>query len=275
MNNRKPRLYPAHITGLVFLIAAGVVYFIHPWLSAAILLFYIVLCVAACFFPQTNFLGPVIHRGKTGQPVVSLTFDDGPSEPVTRQVLDLLDLHQAQATFFVSGVHAKNHPDIIADIVGRGHSIGNHSYHHFPFLMMKSNRSLYYEIAEAQSVLRAMGIETKAFRPPVGIINPKLSAVLTSLDMFCITFSCRAFDAGNRRIKNLSVRILKKVKAGDIILLHDVLASDDGDSKKILREMDMILAGIKKNGLRIVPLGELIGREIMTKPGPFFKSQRN
>ena len=267
MNNRKPRFYPAHLTGIALLVAAAGVFFISPWISAVILLFYIVLCVAACFVPETNFLGPVISRGRTGEPFVSLTFDDGPSDAVTPRILDLLDRHQVKATFFVSGVNAQNYPDIMADIIVRGHRIGNHSYHHFPHLMLKSRRSLYYEISEAREVLRAMGIETKAFRPPVGIINPKLAGVLSELDMLCITFSCRAFDAGNRRIKNLSGRILKKVKAGDIILLHDIPARDDRDGKHLLREMDAILTGIRNKGLRIAPLDELIGREIMIKSG--------
>jgi len=265
MNNRKPPLYPAHFAGIVALIAASCVFFISSWLAAAILLFYVILCVAACFMPQSRFLGPVISRGKTGQPLVSLTFDDGPSEEATPRILGLLDRHQIKATFFVSGVNAQNHPDIIADIVARGHMIGNHSYHHFPFLMMKSRRSLYREIAEAQTVLSAMGIKTKVFRPPVGIINPKLAGVLNELDMFCVTFSCRAFDAGNRRIKNLSGRILKKVKNGDIILLHDIPARDDNDCKQLLNEVEMILIGIRDKGLRIVPLNILIGREFMIR----------
>jgi len=67
-----------------------------------------------------------------------------------------------------------------------------------------------------------MGVNVLAFRPPVGIISPKLPQVLNKLGLFCVTFSCRAGDAGNRNIKNLSSRILKKVKADDIILLHDV-----------------------------------------------------
>jgi len=266
MNNRKPRLYPAHITGIIFLFAAGASFFVSSCISAAILFFYVVLCIAACFLPETNFLGPVISRGRTGQPFVSLTFDDGPSEEVTRRVLDLLDRHRIKATFFVSGINAQNHPDIMADILDRGHDVGNHSFNHFPFLMFRSRQALYREIAEAQNILRSQGIETKAFRPPVGIVNPKLSPVLISLDMFCITFSCRAFDAGNRRIKNLSTRILNKVKADDIVLLHDIPGPEDGDGEYFLKELEGIITGIKNKGLRIVPLGKLISREFMVKP---------
>jgi peptidoglycan/xylan/chitin deacetylase (PgdA/CDA1 family) len=80
--------------------------------------------------------------------------------------------------------------------------------------------------------------------------------------MFCITFSCRAFDAGNRRVKNLGSKILKKVKGDDIILLHDVLPRCEEDSDILLSEIERILQGLMVKGLKVVPLSALISREI-------------
>jgi peptidoglycan/xylan/chitin deacetylase (PgdA/CDA1 family) len=154
------------------------------------------------------------------------------------------------------------HPEIIKEIIARGHTIGNHTFNHNPFVMLRSYNYLYQEIFRAQEVLREMGIHTSAFRPPVGIINPKLSPILDKLGMFCVTFSCRAFDAGNRRIKNLSSKIVKKVKADDIILLHDVPPLCKEDSVILLSELENMLRGIIGKGLKIVPLSALIGRDI-------------
>mgnify|MGYP001251436121 CR=1 FL=1 len=263
MNNPKPRLYPAHIAGIVLIVAASGAFFLSPWISILLLSFYVILCVVACFLPQTQFLGPVIHRGRTGLPQVSITFDDGPSEGVTPAILELLDQYRVKAAFFVSGLNAKRHPDLVAEILARGHIIGNHSYHHFPYLMLKSRRVLFDEISKAQSILRDLGVETKAFRPPVGIVNPKLAFVLNDLDLICVTFSCRAFDAGNRNTHKLSNRILKKVKADDIILLHDVPARDDPENQWFLREIEKILIGVRNKGLTVVSLAELIGRDLM------------
>jgi len=123
---------PAVVTGIILLAGSALVFLVNPLLAAAIALFYILLCVTASFFPQTNFLLPVISRGQTGKNMVALTFDDGPAEPTTRQVLDLLDKYSVQATFFVSGINALRYPEIIKDIVSRGHSIGNHSLSHNP-----------------------------------------------------------------------------------------------------------------------------------------------
>ena len=257
------RLNMAEATGITLLPIAAIVFFMNPRIAAAVAFLYILLCVLACFFPQTNFFLPVINRGNTGKNMVALTFDDGPSELITKQILDLLDKYSVKATFFVSGVNALRHPEIIRDIIIRGHAVGNHSYSHNPFLMLKSYRTLYREITEAQKVLQEMGIEALAFRPPVGIVNPKLPSVLDKLGMYCITFNCRAFDAGNFRVKDISKKVLKKVKADDIILLHDVPARQKKNNAVFLSEIDILLDGIVSKGLTIVPLSVLINKEIM------------
>ena len=262
MKSKFPFGSPAQITGIIILAGATAVFFINPLAAAAVAFFYIVLCVVASFFPRSNFFLPVISRGNTGQNLVALTFDDGPMEPTTRQIMDLLDRYSVKATFFVSGVNALKYPEIIKEIIARGHTIGNHSFHHNPFVMLRSYNYLYQEIFRTRDVLKKMGIQTLAFRPPVGIINPKLSPILDKLGMFCVTFSCRAFDAGNRRLKNIASHILKKVKADDIILLHDVPPRRKEESVILLSEIESILQGLTVKGLKVVPLSALIGREI-------------
>ncbi|MFZ3157838.1 MAG: polysaccharide deacetylase family protein [Smithella sp.] len=241
---------------------AAAVFFVYSLLAIVIALFYILLCVAASFFYRSNFYLPVISRGNTDQKLVALTFDDGPTEPTTRQILELLDKYSVKATFFVSGVNALKHPEIINEIIDRGHTIGNHSFHHNPFLMLGSYNYLYQEVSRTQEVLKNMGVKVLAFRPPVGIISPKLPSVLNKLGMFCVTFSCRAFDAGNRRIGHLASKILKKVKADDIIVLHDIPPRKKEDSDILLPEIEKILQGLIGNGLKVVPLSKLIDRKI-------------
>lgn len=263
MKKKLPLLNPAEALGIILLAVAALVYFINPLLSAAIALFYILLCVTASFFPQMNFFLPVISRGNTRENLVALTFDDGPTEPTTKQILDLLDKYPVKATFFVSGVHALSQPGIIREIISRGHTIGNHSFTHNPFLMLKNYRSLYQEIFKAQEVLQNMGIKALAFRPPVGIVNPKLPSILAKLQMYCVTFSCRSFDAGNFFVNNIGKKILKKVKSDDIILLHDVPTHRKKDNAVFLSEIKIMLDGIMARGFKIVPLSVLINKEVM------------
>lgn len=256
-------VYPAHIAGAIVLISAAGIYFLAPMAAAFLLMVYVALCVAACFFPGTNFLGPVISRGLTKERKVALTFDDGPSEQTTLKILDLLDRHKVKAAFFVSGANTRRHPELISEIVRRGHEIGNHSMGHDPLLMLKSTKTLDREVRQAARVLREAGVEAFAFRPPVGIVNPKLFPVLHSMGLVCVTFSLRARDFGNRRVKNLAARILPKVRGDDIILLHDTPVRRHTDEALLWEEFEKILVGLKKTGLKVVPLSELIGRQIM------------
>ncbi|PKN38829.1 MAG: polysaccharide deacetylase family protein [Deltaproteobacteria bacterium HGW-Deltaproteobacteria-2] len=262
MKKKLSSLSPAQITGIVFLFVAAAAFFVDSLLAIIIALLYILLCVVASFCYRSSFYLPVISRGNTGQNLVALTFDDGPAEPTTKQILELLDKYSVKATFFVSGVNALKHPELITEIINRGHTIGNHSFHHNPFLMLGRYNYLYQEVSRAQEVLKDMGVNAPAFRPPVGIISPKLPSVLNKLGMFCVTFNCRAYDAGNRCVNNLSLRILKKVKADDIILLHDANPRGKEDSAVLISEIEKILRGLIVKDLKGVPLSALIGREI-------------
>lgn len=264
MSNETFKFYPAHVAGVIAIAAGCAAFFIHPLLSVVLFLLYILLCVGACFFPGTNFLGKVVSRGCTGQNKVALTFDDGPSGATTPKILDLLDRHRAQATFFVSGVNALRHPDLIREIIRRGHTIGNHSMNHDALIMLKGKQALEREVREADRVLRSMGILAKAFRPPVGIINPQLPPVLAELGLVCVVFSRRARDAGNRRVRNLASKILKKVKGDDIILLHDQPPGRPEDDALLWLELELLLAGIVERGLQIVPLSRLTGEQLMS-----------
>jgi hypothetical protein len=134
---------------------------------------------------------------------------------------------------------------------------------HDPFLMLKSARTIDREVHQARLVLRASGIEALAFRPPVGIINPKLPPILERRGLICVTFSRRARDAGNRRVKNLSGRILKKVRGDDIILLHDTPVRQGQDQMQLWREFEKIFIGLQEAGLKTVSLAELTGRQMM------------
>ncbi len=228
------------------------------------LLAFVLVCAIAPFLPSFGFFLPVVSRGKRGEQGVALTFDDGPDPAFTPRLLDLLDRHGVRATFFVTGGNAARHPAIVRDTLARGHAIGNHSYRHLPWLMLKGMRTLRREVQAAQSVLGRFGIVPLAFRPPVGITNPHLWRVLLEQGMYCVNFSCRAGDMGNRRIARLASRVLKKVAPGDIIALHDV-APPRASADLLLGEFDALIRGLKQKGLDVVPLARLIGREVMVR----------
>jgi peptidoglycan/xylan/chitin deacetylase (PgdA/CDA1 family) len=131
--------------------------------------------------------------------------------------------------------------------------------------MLRCSEKLYREIESTQVLLKHFGISPAAFRPPVGATNPRLAKVLLQQGLYCVTFSCRAFDGGNRDIKGLSGKILNKVKSDNIVLLHDIKPKVATDTEYFLREIDMLLSCLKNKGLQIVPLAELLGRPVMMR----------
>ncbi len=258
-------LSPAFLAGMMAFLASSLMLLIRPALVVAPLGVFVLLCLVAPFLPGVGFFLPVISRRKTGRRAVALTFDDGPDPDVTPQLLDLLRRYGVQATFFVAGARAERHPELIRGILSRGHTLGNHSYHHDPLLMLRSRAKLREEVARTQDLLAAFAVRPLTFRPPVGIMNPRLPGVLRALGMYCVTFSCRAFDRGNRRIAGLAEIILKKVRPGDIILLHDVAPKGGEGIEEWLAEMEGIVSGLKRQGYEILPLPELIDRPVMER----------
>ncbi len=254
---------PAMVTGFFAIALALIMASFHVALAVIPLSGYLCLCAVAPFFPALSFFLPVISRGHTERSAVSITFDDGPDPVTTGPLLQLLERHAAKAVFFVTGERAVKYGNLISEILDRGHDVANHSYSHDPFLMLRPAKKLYQEIEATQILLRQFGILPLAFRPPVGITNPKLGHILNQQGLYCINFSCRAFDMGNRRIYGLSGKILKKIKPDDIILLHDVAPKRGMSADEWLHEIDLMLAGLNNKGLQVVPLGKLLRRKIM------------
>ncbi|RJP82353.1 MAG: polysaccharide deacetylase family protein [Desulfobacteraceae bacterium] len=260
------RLPISHLLGMVSLSSALLVSAWDVTFSIIPLALFVIISFIAPFFTGTGYYLPVITRGNPSGNVVSLTFDDGPDPISTPCLLTLLAEKKTTATFFVTGEHASRHPDLIRKIIREGHTIGNHSYHHDPLIMLKSAKRLFQEIQRTQALLNSYGIHPLAFRPPAGITNPKLGSILTRLGMYCVNYRCRAFDMGNRRIGNLSQKILRKIKPGDIILLHDIVPAKNKKwfVSDWLMEIETILDNIQKRGWKIIPLADLIQRPVMT-----------
>lgn len=269
--SKKNALTTGEKTGIAAFILAGLFFVLFG--SGWGLLFpagFILVCLAAPFATRYGFFLPVICRGPRNVRCVSLTFDDGPDSATTPLVLNLLKSYQVSATFFVTGKNAADHPDLIARILDQGHTIGNHTYSHDPLIMLKSGQRLKEEIIKTQAVLAAHGIRPLVFRPPAGITNPKLGPVLAELGLSAVNFSCRAMDKGNRRISGIALKILGRVRAGDIILLHDSKpwAENPGDQdntalSSFLTELERVLDGLETRKLSVVPLSELIGQAVM------------
>jgi peptidoglycan/xylan/chitin deacetylase (PgdA/CDA1 family) len=251
--------------GCVALLASVLLLGVDPRLAAIPLLVFILLCAVAPFFPASSFFLPVISRGTSGKRAVALTFDDGPDPMTTPGLLLLLKKHHVMATFFVNGSKAVRYPQLVVELRAQGHTLANHSFNHDTFGSFKRTKTMAREIEATQSVLRAAGVVALAYRPPMGITVPRLGRLMKQNGMYVVNFSCRARDGGNRWIRNLSRKILKRVRADDIVLLHDVAPTPPSLLPYWLNEIDLIIRGIRNNGMEILPLADIIGRPVMIR----------
>ena len=178
--------------------------------------------VWATLWPRSRWLSPVLSRLPTTRRVVWLTIDDGPSAD-TLEILDLLDVHAARATFFVVGERATARPDAVREIVRRGHTLGNHSATHpsawfwaLPPARMRA------EIARTQAVLAGItGVAPRWFRAVVGMANPFVAAELKRHGLARVAWSARGFDAVAADPAQVVARIERGLRPGTIVLAHE------------------------------------------------------
>src|SRR5579863_189882 len=122
---------------------------------------------------SSSVFAPSVYHGDRSRPVLSLTFDDGPSES-TPALLEILSRHGVRATFFLCGSNVRRLPAIAREVRAAGHEIGNHSDSH-PRLDFKSSEFIYRELAVAQeTILTQTGAAPKLFRAPYGVRWPGL-----------------------------------------------------------------------------------------------------
>lgn len=192
----------------------------------------------------TLFYPSVIWKIKEKQKNIYLTFDDGPDENITPEVLDLLDQYSAKATFFCVGEKVKQNTAIYIRILEQGHSVGNHSYNH---LKGKKTRHVPYlsNIKEAEKL-----IDSQLFRPPYGSFNfRQIQALKKDYKIVLWTVLPGDFDKNISKEKVLE-RAIKHSKAGSIIVFHD----NNKFREKMLFALTGFLKNFKSQGYNFKPL---------------------
>ena len=206
--------------------------------------------------PKTRLLGPNMLRlpeGASRRGEIALTFDDGPDPHITPLVLDLLDRHHAKASFFCVGSKVSAHPDVVREIVRRGHSVENHSMHHSKFFGFLGFRRLRTELQSAQDAIATVtGRAPEFFRSPMGIRNPFVDPVVTRLGLTYITWTRRGFDTVSRQPHAVLARLLRGLAAGDVLLLHDRQAR--AGKPPVLEVLPALLETVSAAGLKAVSL---------------------
>jgi peptidoglycan-N-acetylglucosamine deacetylase len=182
--------------------------------------------------PTSRGFGPAIRRFHTPRKEVWLTIDDGPDPSTTPRVLDLLDAHQAQATFFLVGEKAVRHPELVTEIIRRGHTLGNHTHTHPQLDYWKANLTRTGEEMDrcTAAILSAGAPASPWFRPPVGLKSFSLHHALAARDLELVLWSARGYDTKVRDPDSAVRRICRDLTPGAIILAHE---SGPADSVRV------------------------------------------
>lgn len=230
------------------------------WILGALVTNHLVL-TALGVWPRSHALGSnwtKLPAAATARNEIALTIDDGPDPLVTPQVLDILEQHQARATFFCIGEKAARYPDLCRDIVRHGHTIENHTQHHSHYFALMGMRGLTRELQAAQQTLATLtGVAPLFFRAPAGIRNPLLEPVLARLGLQLASWSVRGFDTRTPDAAQVKNRLLKHLRAGAILLMHDGSAARTAQGVPVIIEiLPALLEAARVSQLRFVSLRE-------------------
>jgi peptidoglycan/xylan/chitin deacetylase (PgdA/CDA1 family) len=214
--------------------------------------------------------GPLgsIRGARTSDPVVALTFDDGPDPSSTPGVLDALARSGAHATWFVLVDRAEAHPELVRRMLADGHDVGLHGADHRRLTRL-DRRELRGHIAEAQRRLAAVtGEAPRWFRPPYGSQDLPSFVAARRCGMQVVVWSADCEDWVQRAEAEIAQRAVAGVRPGAVLLLHDALAADPDEpapdpALDRPRIADLVLAGLAARGLRPVSVSELLhGRRV-------------
>ena len=182
---------------------------------------------------------------------IALTFDDGP-HPATLQVLQLLEKYQAKATFFCIGKQIEKHPDIFKKIIENGHTVGNHSYSHSNYFGFFSTEKVKNELNLTDTLIKMhFGKKPLFFRPPFGVTNVHIMLALKKTKHFTIGWNIRSLDTIIKSEESILKRILKRLKPGSIILLHDT-------SQKTVNVLEQLLIHLHHENYEMVSVDALL-----------------
>lgn len=209
--------------------------------------------------PWSQLYGENFNGVKEGLKVLALTYDDGPNDPWTMKLLEVLAKHQVHATFFMVGRYVKEHPEIARAVSAAGHAVGNHSFSHRN-LIFATDAQLRQEVEDtSKAIADATGEAPFLFRPPFGGRRPGTFKVVNEMKMFPVMWRVMCFDWTAKSPEEILKHAHRQIAGGEVILLHDGGHLGMGEDRShTIRATDELIREYKDRGFVFTTVPEMM-----------------
>jgi peptidoglycan-N-acetylglucosamine deacetylase len=208
--------------------------------------------------PTGQWFGRTFTGLGRGSKNLALTYDDGPNDPHTLQLLEVLARHNVRATFFLIGRYVEQRPDIVRELVKAGHVIGNHTFTH-PLLTFQSAREVEAQLTRCEGALTdAVGEHSNLFRPPFGGRRPAVLNMARQLGLEPVMWNVTGYDWNAPSVEHIERKVTRQVRGGDVILLHDGGHLHFGtDRSHTVAATDRLISRYRAEGYEFVTVPEM------------------
>jgi len=209
--------------------------------------------------PTGQWYGRTFAGGIRGSKQIALTYDDGPNDPHTLKLLDVLAKHNVRATFFMIGRYVQQRPHIARAVAQAGHVIGNHTFTH-PLLIFKSEAETRRQLLDChQALTNAVGEQSNLFRPPFGGRRPATLSIARELVYQTVMWNVTGYDWNAPPAEVIEKKIARQIRGGDVILLHDGGHRLMGaDRSQTVIATGRLIARYKDEGYEFVAIPEMM-----------------
>lgn len=196
--------------------------------------------------------------GRGARDHVALTFDDGPDDRGTPEVLEVLRTYGVRATFFVLGSMVERHPQVLDAVVAGGHELAVHSWDHRNHLR-HTPPQVHRQLARTADLLeQRTGVRPRFFRPPYGAMTGGALAAARRLRLQPVLWTAWGRDWEERATADSVARLVTtQLRGGGTILLHDSDCTSSANSWRVTRDaLPAVLEHCASAGLRVGTVGE-------------------
>ena len=210
-------------------------------------------------WPTSQVYGRTFIGLPRGSRKLALTYDDGPNDPYTWRLLEILERHRAKATFFLIGRFVEQKPEIARAVAAAGHAIGNHSWDHPNFIFSPADEVRQQLERTQQAIFDATGVTPKLFRPPFGGRRPATLRLARAVGLEPVMWNVSCYDWKPITTDEIVRHAQRQLRGGDVILLHDGGHGRMGvDRSRSLDASDRLIRQYKDEGYEFVTVPEMM-----------------